>query len=119
MLQYLHDGGPPAWLVSIVGLLFCFVGGLFLRDPHREKLPLLRALSWVIVATMVGGFSAGVGISMGGLPRLPPELKADWPFFLMAGIQESLAIVVLGCSFLAVGWLLASVGLRRLVLPAR
>lgn len=119
MLHYLQEGGPPAWIVSLIGPLFCLACALFLRSPAPARLQLLEALSRVIVVTMVGGFAAGVGLSMSGMHHLPPERRADWPFFLMAGASESLGVVVLGCAFLGIGWTLAAVGLRRLTFPSR
>jgi hypothetical protein len=113
MTQLIREGGPPVWLILLFGTICIVTAGLFVRRPDENKLAFLRAMSIVGVFTMIAGFCAGVAKSFGAMGSLPEQMRDQWPFFAMAGISESLADIILGCSFLAFAWFIAAIGIRR------
>ena len=113
MMQMLKEGGPPMWFVVAFGLATMVNAGIFAVRLDESRVALVRALTWATVLTMVAGFTAGVELSVRGIPHLPVAERANWAFFVALGTQESLANIVVGSILLALAWLTCAIGIRR------
>jgi hypothetical protein len=113
MLNLLRDGGPPVWLILLVGVITLVDAVLIARRADARKLAFLRALTVTLVFAMISGFAGGVARSIGALSHLPPGRHTDWPFFLVKGIGEAMADIVLGSALLTLSWFIAAIGVRR------
>jgi hypothetical protein len=113
MLTLVRDGGMPIWFVILFGLIALVDAVLIARRADARKLAFLRAMTLTVVFAMITGFAGGVAKSIHGCRGLPPARRAEWPFFLMLGTGESLAIVVMGSTLLTLAWFIAAIGVRR------
>jgi hypothetical protein len=111
MLTIIRQGGPPIWFIILFGLIALVDAILIVRRADARKLAFLRAMTLTVVFAMITGFAGGVAKSFGA--RVPPGLRADFPFLVIKGISESLANVVMGSMLLTLAWFIAAIGVRR------
>ena len=115
---FIH-GGIGSWFVVLFGLICLVTAVLFTWRPDEGRLAVLRAMSLATGFSMLGGFVAGVAKSMDGCSRLPPEKRELLPVFLLKGISEASALLILGLALLTLTWLVVAIGLRRLAARER
>lgn len=111
--QFIVDGGPPSLLVLVFGCVLITFAALYARRPAPHQLAFIRGLTHAAAWIMVGGFAAGVRVTLDAVARLPESEASIGPLLVMKGISESLAVVVLGAGMLTLGWFLTAIGLRR------
>lgn len=95
----------------LVGLATLGTAIAFAARPAEHTLGLIRPLTRSTVFAILGGLSGGIAMAF--------KNAADGTGFaeparmLLAGIAEAAVVPVLGCSVLAVAWLVTALGLRR------
>jgi hypothetical protein len=112
-------GGIGSWFVVLFGLICLVTAALFAWRPDEGRLAVLRAMSLATGFSMLGGFVAGVAKSMDACSRLPPEKRELLTSFLLKGISEASALLILGLALLTLTWLVVAIGLRRLAARER
>jgi hypothetical protein len=113
MPAIVRDGGVATLIVTLFGLIALVDAALIAWRPDERKLAFLRAMSLTLTFATVSGFTGGVAKSIAGCKHLPPARQAEWPRLLMLGIGESLSVVVMGSTLLALAWFVAAIGVRR------
>ena len=114
MLNFMIEGGMPMWLILLLGGATIIGAALFARRPDELRLATLRALTIATLLQAFAGFTAGVALTLGYVHKIPPEQREQWPLFVMRGLKESCANLILAFTLLSLAWLIIAVGLRRL-----
>ena len=112
MVKFFHAGGFNMWVLAGLGIALVWNAIRFARDADARRLSVIRALTWVLVFSMVTGFFASLGVTAWSAVRH----RAEWPLeeSLLQGFAESSANVTFGGGIGAITWLLVAVGLRRM-----
>ena len=113
MMRFMQEGGWGSWFVMILALMALVGAVLFARSPDRRGLAYLRGITVATVFSTLTGVCAGFSATLHHLAD-PAQADPDWYRWLLLGLGESLTIGILGFGLLAVVWLVASVGLRRM-----
>ena len=119
MGNFMRDGGVGMWFTLVLGLATLIGAALFARRPDELRLAALRAGSLATLFASLTAFIGGVAATFKYIHRIPAERKADWPHFVMLGLAEASANLVLGFALLTITWLVIAVGLRRLAAKER
>ncbi len=83
--------------------------------PRTSREPVLRSLTTGTVFAVLCGVAMNLAAVGSKVPQNPEWAHSpDLALIVMTGISESLAPAVLGFSLLAIAWMIASVGARRL-----
>lgn len=116
MMEFMRAGGFSIWIVLIFGLITLGVAGLFLWRPNNRRLAVIRGLSVATCFAVLSGLSANLAAVGFKVPQNPEWAKSpDIHLIVMTGIGESLTVAILGFTILALAWLMAALGQRRLV----
>lgn len=112
MRDFFRAGGFNMWILAGLGIVLVWTAVRFARDPEARRLALVRALTWAIVFASVTGFFSSVGVAARNAVRLRDQYPIEE--LVLIGFAESTANLTLGFGILAIGWIIASVGLRRM-----
>ena len=96
-------------LVSGVGALGTAIA--YAIRPTERKLGLMRPLTLASVFAAACSTSAGMAVAL--KHGADEKLAGDSPWVMVAGFTEALVPTFVACAFLAVAWLLVTLGLRR------
>ena len=108
-------GGLPIAFVLLFGLAAIAVAFLQLFRPAPGREGCIRALSLALVAASGAGLSSSIAAVCVKVPENPEWAHSpDLPLILLTGLGESMSSPILGCSFLAVTWMLVAIARRRL-----
>ena len=115
MIDFFRAGGFSMVFVLLFGLLALAAAVRFALWPDVRLSDMLRALTVATLFSVGSGLFSDIAAVCTKVPRNPDWAKGpDLPLIVMTGIGESMAPGVLGCSLLAIAWLIAAVGHRRL-----
>jgi hypothetical protein len=113
MVQLILEGGFPMWFLLLFGAGGLVCAGMFAYKPNRERLPLLLALTALIVfEAIMGVFAdlAAVGHHVSdNFDKFQPTLVQS----LLQGFAEAMAPGVLGFGLVATMLLLTVLGFYR------
>ncbi|HLU65779.1 MAG TPA: hypothetical protein VKZ63_05860 [Kofleriaceae bacterium] len=118
MLRFMQEGGWGSWFVLFFSILALAAAVQMARRPDRSTLALLRGITVGTVFSSLAGVLSGIAstLHVAGDPERVAQLGGEIPWYrvLVIGLGESMACGILGFGLLAVAWLIASLGLRRL-----
>jgi hypothetical protein len=113
MMRFVQEGGWGAWFVLFLSIVALVAAGWFVWRPDRRKLAFLQGITVATVFSTLAGVVAGLSATLHYVGD-PARDSPEWRFWLTTGLAESLATGILGFGLLAVVWILAAFGLRRL-----
>jgi hypothetical protein len=113
MMRFLQEGGWGSWLVLLLSLVALLVAALFAWRPDRRKLAYLQGITVATVFSTLAGLCSNLSATLHYVGD-PARDSPEWRFWLTTGLAESLTTGILGFGLLAVVWILAAFGLRRL-----
>ena len=103
------------WVVLLFGLIALVAAGLFAFRPDERKIAFIRAMSAATTFAVLSGVASDIGAVMHKVPQHPEWSKSpELHLIVMMGIGESMAPAILGFTLLALVWMVAAVGVRRL-----
>jgi hypothetical protein len=110
MVEFMRAGGWSMWFVLLLATASLVSAGLFVARADLRKLALVRALTWATLLSVASGLFANVATVMTYVAHEnPPGLH----LVVMQGLAEAVTPGILGCTMLAISWLLVAVGTRR------
>ena len=98
--------------VVVSGAGACGVAAAFAFRPTERKLELMRPLSLASIFAAIGSLTAGMATVATGAAATG-SWTADSVRSLLLGSAETLTSVFVSFGFLAVAWLLITIGMRR------
>lgn len=99
------------WLVLLFGGLALVLGGALLLRPTAARFTMLRGLSVATAFAVLSGLAANVAATCKYASTVP---DAERSMTVLVGLAESLAPAILGFTVLALAWLAAAIGTRKL-----
>lgn len=119
MIEFFRAGGWPMFLVLAFGALTFGAAVALARRPKEETVGMVRAMSVATVFAVLSGIAADLAAVFTHVPNHPEWAESpDMPLIVMIGLGEALAPAILGFSLLALAWMVAAVGVRRLAAAA-
>ncbi|MBL9019825.1 MAG: hypothetical protein JNL83_36915 [Myxococcales bacterium] len=110
-MDFLRAGGFNMFLLLALGLVMLPTAIRFAIDASAQRLSILRALSWALLAATLTGFVSGLASTCRFVVDHPEEPALQ---VLLIGFAESTANLVLGGGIAALTWILVAVGVRRM-----
>ncbi len=114
-MEFLLAGGWSSSMVLILGGTCFAIAALFARRPEPRRLPLLRAMTWATVFSVLAGLASNFTATLARAGA--EESPASSPSMLLAGGAEALTPAVLGFTLLALAWMFVAIGMRRMQDP--
>ena len=115
MVEFFMSGGWSMFLVIGLGAVSLLASIAFARRPRAGDAGVLRGFSTATTFAVLGGVAANLGTVFSQVPQNPEWAHSpDLALIVMTGLGESLAPAILGFSLLALAWMVAAVGARRL-----
>jgi len=115
MMWLMRAGGAPSFVIVFFGLVALLSAIRFAWRPERGRMPYILGLSAAVLFSSVAGVGAALAtVSQAITQNDEWAHNPDLHLILIAGIGESMAPMILGCSILTAIALVSSVGLRRL-----
>lgn len=109
-MQFIRAGGFSMFILLAIGLVMFPTAVRFAINATPQRLSIVRALSWAMLAAAVTGFVSGVAATCRYAAGHPDEQMTA----LLIGFAESTANLVLGGGIAALSWILVAVGVRRM-----
>ena len=113
MLEWFRSGGLNMIFLAGLGVVMIATAVAFARNADPQRLSILRALTWVLVAMTLTGFVGGLVATCRHVIDHPDALAAPLPV-LLQGFSESCSNLVLGGCIAVITWILVAVGIRRM-----
>jgi len=113
MINFLSSGGFTMLVLIALGIAILIPAVKFARTADPQRLSLIRALTQAIVFCTVVGVAAGLAATSHFVVTSPDAAKEPLPF-LLQGLAETLANVILGGGVLVLAWILVAFGVRRM-----
>jgi len=113
MLDFFRAGGFNMIPLAVLGIAMLVTAVKFARDADPQRLALVRALTWAIVACTFIGLAAGLASTAHYVVDHDEALKDPLPY-LLQGFAETMTNAILGGSFVVLAWILVAVGVRRM-----
>ena len=111
MLDFIKQGGVPSLVIILFSFLALMASVMFARRPDEKSRAMIRALTNVVITSIVlGTFSAFYAVLRYAAAH-PEEPLHE---VLVVGGSEALTPAILGLSFLSVVYMFVAVGERRL-----
>ncbi len=115
MVEFLKMGGVPMIFVLLFGALTLAAAIAFARRPVERMVGMIRGMSIATVFIVLSAIASGLVAVSTNVPQTPewanhPQIH----LIILAGIGESLTPAIVGFSFLAMAWLVTSLGVRRM-----
>ncbi len=101
------------FFLAALGVVMIATAGRFARNADAQRLSILRALTWALVACTLVGFVGGLVATCRYVLGTPGALEDPLPL-LLQGFSESCANLILGGSIAVITWILVAVGVRRM-----
>jgi hypothetical protein len=118
MGAFLRGGGWSTWMVLLLGGICLGCAVRFAWRPESRRLPLVRTLTWATVFAILAGLAANATAVLAHMQRTGPgESEVERWQTWVGGLGEVLAPAVLGFTLLALAWMFAAVGTRRMQDP--
>lgn len=115
MLEMFRAGGFPMWAILAFGLFDLGLGARFAFRPERGHLPVIVALGFAVLFSVLAGTAADFAAVGTQVPR-----RLEWAqspqvhLIVLQGFGESMSPGILGFSLLSLVALECAVGLRKL-----
>src|SRR5262245_23852617 len=113
MLQFLRAGGFPVFPIGVLGIAMVIVSIKFARNADPQRLSLIRALTWAIIAATFIGVTSGLASTAHFVVEHDEALKDPLPY-LLQGFAETMTNAILGGAFVTLTWIFVAVGVRRM-----
>ncbi len=117
MIEFLLAGGWSSWMVLILGGACFASAALFARRPEPRRLPVLRALTWATVFSVLAGLGANFTATLSRAGAEEETARGSGMSMVLTGGAEALTPAVLGFTLLALAWMFVAIGMRRLQDP--
>jgi hypothetical protein len=117
MMEFLFAGGWSSWMVLILGGACLAIAALFARRPETRRLPVLRALTWATVFSVLAGLGANFIATLSRAGAEEETARGSGMSMVLTGGAEALTPVVLGFTLLALAWMFVAIGMRRMQDP--
>ena len=115
MIEFMRAGGVGMLVVLVVGLITVGTAVVFARRPDERRMAMVRGFTMASLFSVGTAVSSNLATVMYHVPQNPKYAGSpDFAGIVMIGIGESLTPAILGCAFLTVTWIAATVGMRRL-----
>ncbi len=115
MAEFFRAGGFVMFFVLGFGALAIAAAVYFARAPDERRMSLVRGLSATTLFSLLSGVSTNVAAVFHNIPTHPEWLEDhSVAEVLLFGLSEALAPAILGFTLLALTWLVATVGVRRM-----
>jgi hypothetical protein len=112
-MEFIRAGGFSMFVLLALGAVMIPTAIRFASDADPQRLSLLRALNWVVVAASFAGFITGLAATCRHVVADPQMIKDPMPVLLI-GFAESCTNIILGGAIAVVTWILIAVGIRRM-----
>lgn len=114
MLTFIREGGFSMIPVILFGLTCLGLAVALAWRPSERKLALLRPMSLATIFMSLAGLASNLA-AVGHNCALRPGIadQPDLHKYVLLGVGESMAPVILGFSLLALSWMLSTIGLRK------
>lgn len=113
MVELFRAGGFNMFVLAALAIPSWLVAVKFARSATPQRLSILRALTWAIVAVTVVGVAAGLASTAHFVVSVPEAQKEPLPY-LLQGFAETMTNAILGGGIVAITWILVAVGVRRM-----
>ena len=113
MSQHMRAGGYVMWVIAALSIVMLVIAIRFLLKPEPSRLAVLRALTWALVLTIVGGVATNFIMVCKSAVRELERSGVLRPEILVAGTGEALTPAGLGFTALAFVWLIIALAVRR------
>ena len=113
MLELIRIGGFNMWFLLVIGAVMVITAIKFAVRADPQRLAILRALTFAILACAITGFCTGLLRSLLTGGEAPGPADERW-MMMAIGLGESCANLVLGGMFAVITWILIAVGVRRM-----
>jgi hypothetical protein len=113
MLDWFRSGGFNMYTLAALGIVMVATAVRFARNADAQRLSIVRALTWALIAMTLTGFVSGLVSTCRYVVDHPEALKEPVPYLLI-GFSESCANIVLGGCIAVITWTLVAVGVRRM-----
>jgi hypothetical protein len=120
MIEFFKAGGFPMFVVLFLGLAALIAAGLFAFRPDEGRVGTIRALSTSTGFSVLAAVAADLATVCYTVASNPEFSKSDeLHLIVLMGIAESLTPAIMGCTMLALVWMMVAVGHRRLAASGR
>lgn len=120
MIEFFKAGGFPMFVVLFLGLAALIAAGFFAFRPDEGRVGTIRALSTSTGFSVLAAVAADLATVCYTIPNNPEFSKSgEVHLIVLMGIAESLTPAIMGCTMLALVWMMVAVGHRRLAASGR
>ena len=112
-MGFMRAGGINMFFLLGFGIIIGITAIRFARNADPHRLSIVRALTWVVIASSLSGFIGCLVATCRYVLDNPEATKDPLPSLLM-GFSESCANLLLGGGILVITWSLVAFGIRRM-----